>query len=207
MDTGTRVILSRPGMGRDYATVVGSGSRPETITINIDGRSCNPQEHWRKDIEPATAARDMVVGDLLNLDMLKAVFEVEFIGTLWTDGDSGPMTPYVCDCSFGDGLQLIRIATINQRPNYHVVRVDSSWTESNWSSKEHIGEHIDDILTAIEEECGLARPYCEECESDRCDCDGDYDAGKAFPALDDETGCSWSAVDWPWLMRKIGLPQ
>lgn len=207
MDFGSRVILNHASQGRDYATVAGEGSRPETIMLNVDGRFYNPQEHWRKDIEPAIAARDMVVGDLLNLEMLKAVFEIEFIGTLWVEGDSGPMTPYVCDCSFGDGLKLIRIATINQRPNYHVVRVDSGWTESNWSSKEHIGEHIDDILTAIEEECGSARPYCEECENNHCDCNGEYDAGKAFPALDDEAGCSWSDVDWTWLMRKIGLPQ
>lgn len=205
MKIGNRVVLEYHGE-RVYSTVVGAGSVPESIRLNVDGRAINPQEHWRANVKPALAARDMVIGDLLNLDMLKAVFEVEFIGTLWTDGDSGPMTPYVCKCSFGDGLKLIKVATINQRPNYHVVRVDSGWAESNWSDGDNIGEHIDDILTSIEEECGPARPYCEECESDRCDCDGEYSARDSFPALDDENGCSWAEVNWAWLMKKIGLP-
>lgn len=204
MIAGERVVLNHPTMGRDYATVVSDGSRPETVMLEVDRRYHNPQEHWRANVTPAIAARDMVIGDLLDLQTLKQVFEVEFIGTLWTQGDSGPMTPYVCECSFGDGLKLIKIFTINQRPNYHVVRVDSGWDTSNWSDGDNVGEHIDDILTAIEEECGPARPYCEDCESNRCECDGEYFAGEAFPALDDESGCSWSEVDWSWLMRKIG---
>lgn len=202
---GQRVVLLKYGE-RVYATVAGEGSMPESISLHVDGRHYNPQEHWRKDVTPAIAARDMVIGDLLNLDMLKAVFEQPFLGTLWTDGDSGMLTPYVCECSFGDGLKLMRLFTINQRPNYHVIRVDSSWNESNWADGPTISEHIDDILTAVEEECGTARAYCEECESQPCECDKDpeYDARGAFPALDDDTGCSWSEVDWEWLMRAIG---
>lgn len=205
MKIGNRVVLEKNGE-RIYSTVVGDGSIPESILLDVPGRYINPQEHWRKNVKPALAARDMVIGDLLNLDMLKEVFEVEFIGTLWTDGDCGPMTPYVCKCSFGDGLKLIKIFTINQRPNYHVVRVDSGWDESNWSDSDNVGEHIDDILTAIEEECGPARPFCETCESEYCECEGEYSARDAFPALDDENGCSWAEVDWRWLMKKIGLP-
>lgn len=203
MNIGDRVVLTKYGE-RTYATVRGDGSRDETIMLDVDVRYLNPQEHWRSDCIPSIAARDMVVGDLLNLDMLKAVFEVEFIGTLWTEGDSGPMTPYVCECAFGDGLKLIKIFTVNQRPNYHVVRVHSGWDESNWSDGDTVGEHIDDVLTAIEEECGPARHYCENCESNHCDCDGEYHAGEAFPALDDENGCSWAEVNWPWLMRQFG---
>lgn len=171
--------------------------------LEVEGRYYNPQEHWRKNVSRAIASRDMVVGDLLNLQMLKDVFEVEFIGTLWTDGDSGPMTPYVCECSFGDGLKLIRIATINQRPNYHVVRVDSGWNE--------IGEQIDDVLTAIEEECGRAGDCldepCQNCDDTACKCVDDYSADKEFPALDDRDGCSWNEVRWSWLMKQIGLSQ
>lgn len=208
MEIGARVILRYPHEERTYATVIADGSKAETIMLNVDGRYHNPQEHWRERVTPAIAERDMVIGDLLNLDLLKAVFEIEFIGTLWTEGDSGPMTPYVCDCSFGDGLKLIKIATINQRPNYHVVRVDSGWNQSNWHDGEHIGQHMDEILEAIEDECGRAGEDldepCDNCGETACKCDEHYSADKAFPALDDRDGCSWSEVSWTWLMREIG---
>ncbi|MFO6447849.1 hypothetical protein ACLBKU_11945 [Erythrobacter sp. NE805] len=202
---GQRVVLTK--YGRDYATVAGDGSRPETIMLHVDGRYHNPQEHWRVDVVPAVAARDMVIGDLLNLQMLKEVIEVPFLGSLWTHGDSGMLTPYVCERSFGDGLRLLCISTINQRPNYHVVRVHSGWHASNWHDGETVGEHLDDILTAIEEECGCARAYCDECEEQPCECDDapEYSADEAFPALDDECGCSWGWFDWRDLMSKIGL--
>lgn len=207
-DIGLRVVLTAPDCERTYATVVGPGSQPESVLLNVDGRYYNPQEHWRKHVKSALAVRDTVIGDLLNLDVLKAVFEVEFIGTLWTKGDSGPMTPYVCECSFGDGLQLIKISTINQRPNYHLVRVDSGWSESNWSSAAHIGEHMDDILQAIEEECGLAGECldepCLDCGHTFCKCGESYCADKQFPALDDRDGCSWAKVSWSELIRGFG---
>lgn len=203
---GQRVVVQLHGE-RNYATVVANGSKPESVMLNVDGRAYNPQEHWRKDVAPAIAERDMVIGDLLNLAMLKEVYEQSFLGTLWTEGDSGMLTPYVCECSLGDGLKLIRLFTINQRPNYHIIRVDSSWNESSYADDATISEHIDDILSAIEEECGRARGYCEECESEPCECEGapEYDPDAAFPALDDECGCSWAEIGWNDLMRKIGL--
>jgi len=209
---GQRVVLTR--YGRDYATVAFDGSRPETIMLHVDGRFHNPQEHWRADVVPATAARDMVIGDLLNLQMLKDAIEVPFLGSLWTRGDRGMLTPYVCQCSFGDGLTLVKIATINQRPNYHVVRVDSRWRDNNEPGSEYLGEHIDQILSAIEEECGRARCgysgnslsyprkerikdcQCEECDDHRI---------SAWPELDDDGGCSWGYLSWDSLMEMIGL--
>lgn len=200
---GDRVVATHKTFGRCYATISGQGSCPETIMLNVEGRFYNPQEWPRSVVEFATAQRDMVPGDLLDIGTLKAIFEKPFLGTLWVDGDRGILTPYVCNCTLGDGLKLIKIFTINQRPNYHVVRVDSSWNESNWHNGPTVGEHIDNILTAIEEECGPARPYCEECESNYCECDGEYSSQEAFPAIDDENGCSWSEVDFRWLMRQI----
>ena len=205
LQIGQRVVATHSTMGRDYATVTGDGSRPETIMLNVKGRAYNPQEWPRDRVTPTIAKRDMVPGDLLDIGTLKSIFERPFLGTLWTEGDSGMLTPYVCHCSFGDGLKLIKIFTINQRPNYHVVRVDSSWSTSNWDDGDTVGEHIDDVLQAIEEECGPARPYCENCETNDCDCewpDG-YSADAAFPALDDENGCSWAEVNWRWLMKQI----
>ena len=156
----------------------------------------------------------MVIGDLFNLAMLREAIEVEFIGSLWTDGDSGPMTPFVCEHSFGDGMHFLKVATINQRPNYWVVRVDSSWREGrigwNYYRDDTVGEHIDDVLTAIAEECGrVGEPYgedgetCPNCDEEWCACN--VDSGEQFPALDEDTGCSWGEIPWPWLMKKLGL--
>ena len=148
--------------------------------------------------------REMVIGDLLNLAMLKEVIEVEFIGTLWVEGDSGPMTPYVCEASFGDGMPLLTISTINQRPNYHVVRVHSGWDQSNWSAGENVGDHIDEILWAIEDECGRTR-WNEDDRGDGRDERGRFVAGPdPWPAIEAEGGCCWGHIRWPWLMKEIG---
>jgi len=150
--------------------------------------------------------REMHAGDLLNLDMLKEVIEVEFIGTLWVEGDRGAMTPHVCEVVFGDGLHLLTISTINQRPNYHVVRVDSRWEESNWyvGDADTVGEHIDEILWAIEDECGR-RHWNEDDRGDGRDECGRFVAGPdPWPAIDGDGGCSWGHIRWKWLMKAIG---
>jgi hypothetical protein len=162
----------------------------------------------------ALAGREMHPGDLLNIGMLKEAIEVEFIGSLWVEGDSGPMTPFVIDAVFGDGLHLLTISTINQRPNYWVVRVDSSWREPRrWrdfrpNQNHEIGDEIDAIIDAIEDECGRAGNCldepCDNCENTCCKCSDDFDAGEAFPEIDYDTGCSWGEIRWPWLMKTIG---
>jgi hypothetical protein len=155
----------------------------------------------------------MHAGDLLNIDMLKEAIEQPFLGTLWVDGDSGMMTPFVCEEVFGDGMHLLTVSTINQRPNYHVVRVDSGWREGRIGWKYYrddtIGEHIDDVLTAIEEECGrVGEPFgdngelCPDCDEEYCACN--VDSGEQFPALDEDMGCSWGYIRWDWLMKEIG---
>ncbi|WP_375187770.1 hypothetical protein [Sphingobium yanoikuyae] len=154
------------------------------------------------------AHREMVVGDLLNLQMLKDVIEEEFIGTLWVEGDSGPMTPYVCEASFGDGMLLLTVSTINQRPNYHVVRVDSGWNESNWHFGETVGEHIDAIIDAIEDECGRAGrchdELCGNCGEECCTCLPDYETREDWPCIEADGGCSWGHIRWNWLLKAIG---
>lgn len=150
-------------------------------------------------------------GDLLNIDMLKEAIEVEFIGSLWVEGDSGPMTPFVIDEAFGDGLHLMTVSTINQRPNYWVIRIDSSWQGAHWpyyrGGEDVRGDHIDEIIDAIEDECGRAGVCldepCDNCEDTCCKC-GDFDSGAAFPEIDYDTGCSWGEISWSWLMKEIG---
>ncbi len=200
---GERVVLTERTGERAYATVVGDGAKPETVSLTVDGRYYNPQEHFREMVASAVADRDMVIGDLLNLDMLKEVIEVEFIGTLWVEGDSGPMTPYVCEASFGDGFYLLTISTINQRPNYHVILVDSAWGRDDV-----IEEHIDEVIDAIEDECGRAgrsiEPYCDNCGDSCCTCRPDYETREDWPAIEADGGCAWGHMRWAWLLKTIG---
>lgn len=146
----------------------------------------------------ASGLVEMHPGDLLNLGMLKEVIEKPFLGSLWVEGDSGMLTPHVCEAVFGDGLQLLTISTCNQRPNYWVVRVDSSWKQSNWhlGPEDTIGEHIDEILGAIEEECGTVGEWldeeCKDCGDEHCRCNTDSLAD--FPAVDSENGVSWGRI-------------
>lgn len=152
--------------------------------------------------------REMHAGDLLNLDMLKEAIEVPFEGFLWGQSH-GMMTPHVCEVSFGDGLHLLTISTIHQRPNYHVVRVDSGWKEGRigWDYYRHdtISEHIDEICQEIEYECGSGRPFDEDHEDYDPEADAEgYGARDPWPAFDDRDGCAWGEIDWPWLMKAIG---
>ncbi len=168
----------------------------------------NPLEDLIARVE-AAAGQEMHPGDLLNIDMLKEAIEVEFIGTLWVKHDSGPMTPHVCEVVFGDGLDLLTIETINQRPNYHVVRVDSSWRGSHpygsWYNTDTTGEHIDQVCFEIEMECGSGRPYDEDDDDydPVADAEG-YGARQPWPAFDDRDGCAWGHIRWDWLMKTIG---
>jgi hypothetical protein len=209
--TGDRVIVEHPRHGRHYGTVVAPHEHAEpAFVVKVDGLYCNPDwpvlAAW---MSKPIAARDMVIGDLLNLAMLKEAIEVEFLGTLWVKGDAGMITPHVCEASFGDGFHLLTVSTINQRPNYHVVRACSSWKEvrHGWDyiRDDDVGEHIDEVLNAIEEECGRRYFVDEECETcgpkgDDCHC-GD---GDPWPAIDADDGCSWGEIRWDWLMRTIG---
>lgn len=206
---GDRVVMEHPRYGRHYASVVGPHHHDEepAYVVRVDGPYVNPEwaalDSW---LRPPLAARDMVIGDLLNLQMLKELIEKPFLGSLWTKGDSGMLTPHVCECSFGNGLKLLRIATINQRPNYHVVRIDSGWDNDNAGHGELVAEHIDDIISAIENEVGrmgtsLDQP-CDNCGDTICKCDPHFDRDAAWPEIDADGGCSWGTISWTKLLNK-----
>ncbi len=202
---GDAVVIQHPQIGRVRGELLAPAQIPESYG------KCG----WTVRVPPyitawtvpdqlmthAVGTRDMVPGDLIPLATLKAAYEREFLGTLWTHGDSGHLTPYVCEHSHGDGLKLLQIFTINQRPNYHLVRVDSGW------KSDEISDQIDNILSAIEEECGRAGAYldqpCDRCGDTACKCGEDYSADEAFPALDDRDGCSWNVISFAEMLHTI----
>jgi hypothetical protein len=97
---------------------------------------------------------------------------------LW--GQKHMIKPVFIKQALGNGDKLVAITPLNTRPNYYLIRVDSSWSVRN-SDDSNICDHIDEISEAIEEECG--RKY----ETD----DDDEEIVMPWPALDDEVGVSW----------------
>lgn len=114
---------------------------------------------------------------------------------LWTPADAITFVPALSDTVYGDGRALLRLSTINSRPAFYVIRIDSRWAlgldyRAPYEATDVV-EFIDQILWDLEEQFGCGR-YCgdeSECAED-CAC-------RDWPALDDQDGCSWGRMDWP----------
>ncbi len=123
---------------------------------------------------------------------LKAAVEVETHAYLWTPSDGVDFTPRVCDKIFGDGRALLRLTTINSRPRFYVIRIDSAWKVDDSGApvgRPDIWDHLEEIYEALEEQFGCVREIEDDAD----------DELNGWPAFDHETGASWSRMDWPVL--------
>lgn len=140
-------------------------------------------------------------------ERLRKAVEVREHLSLWVKGDTPPFTPALLPHRFGDGRALFAISTLNQRPRYWVIQGDSGWTVGSEPGESEISEHVDDILSALEDHFGNAacsysgnnllqpkcvRKLCCKCE----DClNGKFRA--SWPMVYANGGCSWSRLAWP----------
>lgn len=122
-------------------------------------------------------------------------------GTLWTQEYT--IAPALCDTIYGDGTRLFSLTTINSRPNYYVIRGDSTWTEAfEQRPGVDFGEFTDQIRDDLEAQFGSGRPD-DEAKEDRNGRWRHYETGQflpdpaPWPALDDDMGVSWGSMDWP----------
>lgn len=111
---------------------------------------------------------------------LKARVERRHRTTFWAR--TYVIKPRLIDAVLGDGKKLLSVVPLNTRPNYYVIRVDSNWSTSNWDDGETVGQHIEEILEAIEEQFG--RAWYDDDPPQR-------KYGRPFPALNDEVGVGW----------------
>lgn len=127
-------------------------------------------------------------------DMLRKAVCVPTKRYLWVPEDAITFVPALCDTIYGDGRALFRLATINSRPAFYVIRADSSWEESNWYSGPHLtfGQMTDRIYEDLETQFGRAQLDSEEDDPELLE-DGHY----PWPALDDENGSGWRVSNWP----------
>lgn len=92
----------------------------------------------------------------------------------------------------GDGLKMLAVQPLNTRPNYYLLRIDSSWHTSNYKSP-CVADNMDDIYEAIEEYVG-PKWWTDDNGRERCE---------VWPALDDDCGSSWwDATDYLKLPRR-----
>lgn len=120
---------------------------------------------------------------------------------LWVPADAVTFTPQLLSRVYGDGRALIGLTTINNRPRFYYIRIDSSWSidmdRGAPPDAPELREFIDDICWALEDEFGSARPDSEEDDPDIL-----KDDQNPWPAFDDRDGCSWWRVNWPPLLGR-----
>lgn len=127
-------------------------------------------------------------------ERLIASIGVPTTGHLW--GMSIDFTPAVLPTAFGDGRALLALTTLNSRPRYYVIRIDSGWSvDDTQADGGDLRDHLDDIYEAIEETFG--RAVFEE--------DGDADP-EPWPAFDDRYGTAWWRLAWPFGFDVQGHP-
>jgi hypothetical protein len=123
---------------------------------------------------------------------LRELVEVERDAELW--GQRYRVTPRLVEEPIGDGSQLIWFETMDSRPNFWVLRVDSLWDLNNVAA-----EQLEEIFEAIEDEYGSC--ICDEEPDEEDGPTPEEIAACAFPAFHDSTGgCRWgeySVEGWP----------
>ena len=121
---------------------------------------------------------------------------------LW--GDSVKFKPYLLERVFGDGMKLIYFTTLDDRPYWWLVRVDSHAEEDGvWDNFDE-----EEIYQAIEEECG-----CHEINDDiEVDEDGYDEYGikridDGYPEIESDSCAQWGLIaDFEKGLDKYGFP-
>lgn len=111
-------------------------------------------------------------------------------------GQKCTIKPVIHSEVFGDGLQLCYLGTIDQRPNYWLIQIDSSIdiedSEFDW-------ENI--LLNPLEEEFGRCEDYLSEEEFNEQQKDSfseasNYDDYEHYNSWCDYPHVSWSGGHW-----------
>ena len=112
---------------------------------------------------------------------------------LWAPEDAIEFVPALCSTVWGDGLGLLGVSTINDRPAYWIVRVGHGWRINTGSSNGGIDsiELLEDILQELDYEFGCGRPDYDHEDPDM------RDSGLPYPAIDDSDGYHWFRLKWP----------
>lgn len=130
-------------------------------------------------------------GALMKTPKLKKLIERRTKVEMW--GRARFVTPRLVNQVFGDGKKLIGLAPTMYRPNYFVVRVDSSWNLSNYARDcELLIDHLDDVYDATEDE------FCDWPWWRQYGLNPNRSRGEDNSArIDWSDGSSWWEEEWP----------
>lgn len=119
---------------------------------------------------------------------------------LWVPEDAVTFKPALSDRIFGDGRALIGLSTLNQRPKFYILRVDSQWEihsdPRGPDDATEFTDYVDAICFALEDEFGRGRYDDGSGEKETA---RQRDRRRAWPAFDDDGGCHWWRLSWPEL--------
>lgn len=158
-------------------------------------------------VEAADAVSSVADISIPSLDITAALRAAQKPVTrhLWVPEDAITFTPAVLGTIFGDGRALFAITTINNRPAYWLFRGCSTWQLDLdcCRRREEMGDirdHLDDIITAIEEEFGT----CDYYELNAAGRWIDTETGRfvpmswaEYPVINTRDGSAWGRRDWP----------
>jgi hypothetical protein len=89
--------------------------------------------------------------------------------------------------TLGDGMRVMAVSPLATRPNYYVIRCDSSWVDDVWRDR------LDEVYEAIEDSygamCGDSYEFCKEW-GDGESCGRHHEDDAWFPFLFDG-GSEW----------------
>lgn len=157
---------------------------------------CGNRWFYKNDPMFARAQRRLARFYNRNLDALKSIIEVPTIQKLW--GQPHTIVPRVVDEKFGDGMQLIWLSPINNRPMYYVCRIDSATQLSNRDKRAFCDRELEGLYQEIEVQFGSVDFECDYCDDtdindeSTCICQEDRNAAPSF-----SSGCSWGSMEWP----------
>ena len=118
------------------------------------------------------------------VEQLRAAIETPETVSFW--GAKHTITPRLVAEALGDGRKLIWFETMDHRPNYYVLRVDSTWAlDSDDNAADYIVEHYEEIVGAIIDEYG---GMCADSDCDGEDC---CHCHRGFPEYCGSSGTSW----------------
>ena len=131
---------------------------------------------------------------MLNIDRTK--IEIPYETTWW--GSDCTCDPRFVTEALGNGDMLVGIQPLNTRPNYYVIRVDSSWhlqgcRECEGDCPDELVEHIDEITDSIEDEYGEVGQIREFNEHELLN--GETPDSDDWPALSEDSGVAWFSMD------------
>jgi hypothetical protein len=145
----------------------------------------------------------------INTEELLEYLTRERTKTMW--GQKTISYDCLIEAQHGDGKQLVYFQTMNSRPFYYIIRVDSSLDldkDYNEILPENSDVYFDEMLMRmIEEEHDNIDKY-EETESGMYTCDQDREEGiKPFeykwPMFSLGAGCSCGTIDVEYYKRQI----